>query len=592
MNPSLSLPKEIANRLGALEEGMSPLHELDIAGILQEVGTKAKDLDSQAKDALWAETIAFNVMHYPENPWKTYFGPISTMEDANGKVYYSPDVAEAPVGTIAYWEKRAHESIHPILRARYADLVWDLGIVMGETRRNPQMAILAIDAYLTSIPLRTEMSYKFEAAGRALELAIFLKDTVKIEKSRKALLSLHAEAMTVGHHWWEAFDRLIDNKKANLTEAELKMLVSNLEDRLNEFSDTDPSKFNPHDVQHVAKRLIPYYEKINRPDDVKRLKTAVGKAFEYFGSLGDGMVGSYAMQTAFSSYRSAGLNGDSQRIRLAMEKKIGDARQQMASFSTTITITKNEMDEYLSTIVVKDLGQTLVNIVCDFLNNRRELEERVQKLSEDSPVMAMMPMAIMAEDRVVATIGSVETDPEGHLLRQATINLSLSNIWLHQALSKTIETHQLSPGHIVDWANRLGLFKETALLLEGVKAAFDKDFVKAIHILIPQIENGLRQIVASLGKPITKAYPRGVSGASIVLNMGDILNDPTITELLGRDLTLHLLALYADPRGRNLRNELAHGLMSAAEMDESTVEWLIHTLLIFGIWDELAKKRR
>jgi hypothetical protein len=43
--------------------------------------------------------------------------------------------------------------------------------------------------------------------------------------------------------------------------------------------------------------------------------------------------------------------------------------------------------------------------------------------------------------------------------------------------------------------------------------------------------------------------------------MGDILNSREITEALGPDLTLHFLALYADPRGCNLRNNVAHGLI-------------------------------
>ena len=52
-----------------------------------------------------------------------------------------------------------------------------------------------------------------------------------------------------------------------------------------------------------------------------------------------------------------------------------------------------------------------------------------------------------------------------------------------------------------------------------------------------------------------------VQGASVSINMGDILYSQDIFEALGPDLTLHFVALYADPRGLNLRNELAHGLM-------------------------------
>lgn len=86
---------------------------------------------------------------------------------------------------------------------------------------------------------------------------------------------------------------------------------------------------------------------------------------------------------------------------------------------------------------------------------------------------------------------------------------------------------------------------------------------------MPQVERGLRGIVSSLGKPITKPHPT-VQGAGVAINMGDILYSKDITELLGADLTLHLLALYADPRGFNLRNQLAHGLLAPAAIHIGT----------------------
>ena len=65
--------------------------------------------------------------------------------------------------------------------------------------------------------------------------------------------------------------------------------------------------------------------------------------------------------------------------------------------------------------------------------------------------------------------------------------------------------------------------------------------------------------------------------------MGDIVYSEEIRDLLGPDLTLYFLALYADPRGMNLKNELAHGLLKQAAIGESLVLWLIHTLLVLGI---------
>ena len=74
--------------------------------------------------------------------------------------------------------------------------------------------------------------------------------------------------------------------------------------------------------------------------------------------------------------------------------------------------------------------------------------------------------------------------------------------------------------------------------------------------------------------------------------MGDILNSTELAEALGPDLTLYFLALFADPRGINLRNELAHGLIKPGQITEHLVRLLIHALLVFGVCKELAEKRR
>src|SRR5262245_42982739 len=55
------------------------------------------------------------------------------------------------------------------------------------------------------------------------------------------------------------------------------------------------------------------------------------------------------------------------------------------------------------------------------------------------------------------------------------------------------------------------------------------------------------------------------------------------SEALGPDITLHFLALYADPRGRNLRNNLAHGLITRQAASRDATNWLIHSLQGVGV---------
>ncbi len=127
-------------------------------------------------------------------------------------------------------------------------------------------------------------------------------------------------------------------------------------------------------------------------------------------------------------------------------------------------------------------------------------------------------------------------------------HFQFSNIWLYCALKEAIKRHGLTADHLVAWAQSSGLYNDPDLLREGLKAWFEGDYVKAIHILIPQVEKGLRDIVGRMGKPTSKAS-RQVPGVSEARNMGDILFDKDVQAALGPDLTLHLQAMYSDPRG-------------------------------------------
>jgi lysyl-tRNA synthetase class 1 len=101
----------------------------------------------------------------------------------------------------------------------------------------------------------------------------------------------------------------------------------------------------------------------------------------------------------------------------------------------------------------------------------------------------------------------------------------------------------------------------------------------------------MRAILTKLGLPTTKPHST-IDGVSVAVNLGDILYAKETTEALGPDLTLYFQALYADPRGVNLRNDIAHGLIEAQRLGYALATRVVHTLLILGLWKEIAAARR
>jgi Domain of unknown function (DUF4209) len=565
--------------------------ELGVYQALAKARTQLKDIPDDQNLGAWSEIMAFSLMpdRSGRGPWKTYFGPMSSGTKADGTAFYGPDIADAPPLILEHWAERAASLTAPVLQARYADLVWDMAPAIAGTRRDPAYAQMAIDAYFEAVSTdRYPDAYaRKEPVLRALDLAIALRDDARTDATRSALLAFHREAIQARKVWWIAYDRLESEKRAGVTDEHRQMLVNDLETLLAEFSDAaNPNKFNPHGVEEIATRLVRHYTRARRHEDVKRLHRKTGEAFEHFAGLANPMLAATVLQTAVNAYRNAGMGDHSRRARRVMEDKIAASRDEMQPITFEMKVCKEDMDAFLTKMVVDNLGQCFANIASALLARKAELENMVAEGAKAGPISAHINSMVMAEDHVAARIGSVDEDPYGRLLQEASRGLAYTDLYLWAALEKTMEVHDPKPQHFVAWANRLDLFDDVTFLVEGVKAWMQGDLTKAVHVLVPQIEHGLRRIADKLGEPVTKQH-RKLEGVGVSIGMGDMLNG-RLAEALGPDLTIHFLALYADARGRNFRNRVAHGLLKPEDLSPQLCRLLIHTLLLFGIWEQLA----
>jgi lysyl-tRNA synthetase class 1 len=591
MTTRLILPaslEEIVQRYDARSE---PFDEFAIGGELKTArGALVNPSDAENLGA-WAEVLAFGLTTgQHENPWNSYYGPVGSAVDESGKKDYFPDITGTPPEAVVHWAARARTLKHPFLKARYADLAWEMSGPIGKQKRDPENARIAIDSYLAAIPRMAEDHEHVTFAIRALDLAVLIGDRDRTARSRIAVMDVHRALKNAkAGMWWYVVDRLLEDKKAGVTDAERAELVGDLEDIVIKGSSTgDPAHFNPHEAKDAAERLIPYYRRIEKFDDVKRLHKAVGESFEHFASNADPMLAAALLQTATDEYRNAGLKEERDRTRILMQQKIGAAGDNLQSFEHKIEITKDDMDKFLSLVVVDDLGTSFVRLTREFMLKRAELEQQVKKTLKEAPLMAHITQMIYADDRVAAKIGSVEEDAFGRLFHQAKISFQFVRPWLVHAFRRLFEKHEVFPEHFAGWANRHGLFDDMSLLVEGLNAWAREDHVKAAHVLVPQVERALRKIADGLGVPVTKAHPT-VPGTSIAIGMGEILYNQKVAEALGPDATLHFQALYADPRGMNLRNEVAHGLMDADQFHWHLGNLIVHSLMMLGLWEEFGQ---
>jgi hypothetical protein len=115
-------PPELAAAIEALDDPAKPIDLYAVGGAFQVVRATFSADDPRNYEA-WLQTIPFNLSIESEGqePFHSYFGPISSTTYEDGTVRYAPDPREADARALALWAHRRDTAKHPVLVARYAD---------------------------------------------------------------------------------------------------------------------------------------------------------------------------------------------------------------------------------------------------------------------------------------------------------------------------------------------------------------------------------------------------------------------------------------------------------------------------------------
>ena len=96
----------------------------------------------------------------------------------------------------------------------------------------------------------------------------------------------------------------------------------------------------------------------------------------------------------------------------------------------------------------------------------------------------------------------------------------------------------------------------------GIFAGYNGDFLEATHLLVPALEHALRMLLYASGK---LPYSHSAEGIQDFFDLKKILDEPALTTILGENYVFELKGLLVSRSGANLRNDLAHGLLTPGD---------------------------
>ena len=290
---------------------------------------------------------------------------------------------------------------------------------------------------------------------------------------------------------------------------------------------------------------------------------------------GHELVAVHWLEKAHEAYRNiSGMRQKADEIYAELREYQLRAAQSMGRIKTEIPNASELVKCARDWVAGKPLREALLALtsvvqVTDFEEETKNAREAMEKY----PLQGLFGgMTMDQSGRVVARTRPVFTTDEEEfelalwerVVRQVDLGQQVTApTGIVPAMNQLNFEHSLSLEDLVDLVvnNPYVPSGHEELFARGFLAGFRWNLAESLSILVPQLENSLRYVLGRAGYEVTKRDKHGLQN---VIQMGTMLTErrAELEEILGKDMVLELKVLFVDQHGADLRNRIAHGLMS------------------------------
>ncbi|MDB9314209.1 DUF4209 domain-containing protein [Spirulina sp. CS-785/01] len=465
------------------------------------------------------------------------------------------------------------------LQARVADILWVI-------RRDYKMAQLAISAYLQSantLESPDNWTYCFDRIERSLHLARKIKDqddkvfnhieTVINRYQGEDHLYLSAELMRL----------LLEYKKGKptkyiaLTEKAVHLAES-------------ASNWEKARILWNIKAGWHRIEK-EREQELAALRYAAETFFKQAQStlnqdLPSYITASHFLQRAVQALRNIqGTKEETSAIRARgneVHKLLLECQQETHKEMGLISVDSNMdisalVEQAQDHVRGKIFHEALFSIALlgtstNVSKLRQQVEQQAREfiLSHISPMVMVNEMGKVIARQPNAILSNDSEEAEEAIIFEMYHCATMFHQKLHGFICIEPARYQIQLEHNVRANDILAIISSSPfippnreyLFAKGLYAGLTGDFLTSTHILIPQIENSIRYIMWERGIITSGLDDRGIQNEH---NLNTTLYHPEITSIFDDNTLFDLKCLLVEHSGSNLRNRMAHGLISDGE---------------------------
>lgn len=496
---------------------------------------------------------------------------------------------------------------HRQLKARIMDILW----LTKERWKNLKCNVIAstpikyaeqvMEAYLpSSINKDCWQQWVFREIFRCAILAKQTKKTTIIDRLIKLLESM-------------IMSSTIDDKIIPLDSLQIIItldsqycnteILQKIEAQAKGFINNEDASF-AYFAQIYYATLSDIYKNLGEKNNAVRFKIEEGhyymKEGERSTSINNYLRATICYMFAFNTYRAV---PKSFRKDYNVEQLISESQEKQIETGKKVHLNGYRIEQpinlepFVNEIRTSVTGKSLYEIISYICTiggpNVDEMHKAAENRLNNSLLHYISTIKILAADgRTIKDVPSY--DGSNEVLRETHIQLMMLQSYscfigitvyglLFPALDILGKSYQITEQDIQEIVKKSSLIPKDRMRqwTMGLLAGFQQNFVVAIHLLAPQIEHLIRIYLKNNFKIDTMTT---IDGEQSEKGLSTLMKDDIINQALGANFAFEIRALFCDKAGPNLRNNIAHGLLSddRAESDFTVYAWWLALKIVLN----------